>query len=81
MTRKSRWEIERAVEDLADGGDERTVRAWVEQLLADDGWGMAFQDPDREVLVATMNGAEVWLPPGEIPAWVERDALPVEVAP
>lgn len=83
MTRKSEREVARALEDMAgDDADERTVRAWLGEVLA-EGWSMSFgtagEPTDRgEVVVARMPDADITVPEEELPSWVDRDTLPVE---
>lgn len=92
MTRPSRRELERALEDL--GGDTETVREWVSahfrSTVAEDGFATEFtvvdsdgdviQEPDNEgrLCILETSHASFWVPSDEVPEWIDTDAdLPV----
>ena len=82
MTRKSRREIERAVEDL--GGDG-TVREWVREYLAGAG-DLAFEygcdpgvDSGGNVCLTAGPEFEIHASTDDIPEWIDVEGdLPVE---
>lgn len=91
MTRQSRREIERAVEDLAGGG-ETTIREWLQEyaLATASETGVRLADPDRpthpyadpevDTVVAYVDtdGAEYCVPAADLPAWIDVEDLPLQ---
>jgi hypothetical protein len=83
MTRKSKREIERAVEDL--GGDDATVEVWVREYLKSVdrfSFNISPEGGDGDGWVTIARGADgrvsQRIPEAEIPAWIDADAdLPV----
>jgi hypothetical protein len=83
MTRRSKRELERAVEDL--GGDADTVREWAEhyldRLLAEEGFDFRFTAPAGEEPVPIFEDRDGFIysvPAADIPDWIDHEDLPVE---
>ena len=77
MTRKSKREIEAAVEALGGDEDDR-VRAWFEELLA-DGWTFADgDDVDSDAVTVVSGDAGEWRVPREdLPEFIDERDLPI----
>ena len=77
MTRKSKREIERAVEELAGDEDDR-ARAWFEELLA-DGWTFAdTDDADSDAVTVVHGDAGEWrVSRDDLPELIDEDDLPI----
>ena len=77
MTRKSKREIEAAVDELAgDEGDR--VRAWFEELLA-DGWNFTdTDDADSDAVTVVSGDAGEWcVSRDDLPEFIDEADLPI----
>ena len=78
MTRKSKRELEAALDELADA-DVDPVRTWLEERLA-DGW--AFTDTetgDSDLVTVVETQAGAWRVPREsLPEFVDAADLPID---
>ena len=77
MTRKSKREIEAAVERLGGDEDDR-VRAWFEEFLA-DGWNFTdTDDADSDAVTVVHADAGEWQVSREdLPEFIDEDDLPI----
>ena len=77
MTRKSKREIEAAVERLGGDEDDR-VRAWFEEFLA-DGWTFAdTDDADSDAVTVVHADAGEWrVSRDDLPEFIDEDDLPI----
>jgi hypothetical protein len=77
MTRKSKREIETAIDRLdSDNGDR--VRAWFEALVA-DGWDFLIDEPADAVTVVRDDAGEWSVSREDLPEFIDEGDLPVDL--
>lgn len=85
MTRRSKREIEQALEEL--GSDVNTVPRWVKAYLNSAFTGKvgiefaSAADHQGEICILTADNYEIYTPLEEIPSWISvDDDLPIETS-
>lgn len=80
MTRKSKREIERALDTVSSGSGQQSVEQWAENYQwGSKEWEFTFDDVEDGVAVLDTGLFTFYAPPADVPEWIDVETdLPVE---